>query len=114
MAVNGVDWFQVGTDRPEVAEAFYGEVFGWSFTDGGSGYRLITTPGSDAPAGGLATDDTAHAVFYVTVADTEDACRRVEAAGGKVLVPPQSGDGLSFAHGLPPAGSRFGVYPPAD
>src|SRR4051794_21568113 len=101
MAVNGVDWFQVGTDRPEVAAAFYGEVFGWTFSDDdGTGYQLITTPGGGAPSGGLAdTGDAAasHAIFYVTVADTAEACRRIEAAGGKVVVPPQDNNGLMFA-----------------
>lgn len=111
MAINGVDWFQVGTERVEAAEAFYGEVFGWTFTDDGTGYRLITTPGGDRPSGGLASSP-AHAVFYVTVADTADACRRVEAAGGKVLVAPQETDGLSFAHVLDPEGNRFGVFSP--
>ena len=112
MAINGVDWFQVGTDRPEAAEAFYGEVFGWTFTDDGTGYRLITTPGRSGPSGGLTRTDQQHAVFFVTVADTADACRRIEAAGGKVLVAPTDNDGLTFAHVLDPAGNRFGVFTP--
>ena len=112
MTVNGVDWFQIGAEDPAAAEAFYAGVFGWTFTGDGTGYRLITTPGGAAPSGGLA-EAPAHAVFYVTVADTGEACRRIEEAGGKVLTPPTATDGLSFAHVLDPAGNRFAVFTPA-
>lgn len=114
--INQVDWFQIGTSDPAEAERFYGDVFGWTFTgDDIPGYRLVATPGNPAPSGGLATDPTAHAVFFVNVPDTAEACRKAEAAGGKVLVPPRDGGGgLTFAHVLDPSGNRIGLYTPAD
>ncbi|GIF21016.1 putative enzyme related to lactoylglutathione lyase [Actinoplanes tereljensis] len=120
-ATNQVDWFQIGTDQPAVAERFYGDVFGWSFgnDDDSPGYRLVSTDGTGRPGGGLA--DTSgegpgqHAVFFVRVADTAETCRQAEAAGGKILVAPRDGGGgLVFAHVLDPAGNRVGVYTPAD
>ncbi|HET6532208.1 MAG TPA: VOC family protein [Actinoplanes sp.] len=120
--MNGVGWFEIGTDRPDVAERFYGEVFGWTFADDespgfdGKPYRLVTTPAAGSPAGGLtgtAGKLPNYAVFSVVVADTAATCRRAEEAGGKVLVPPQTApNGLVFAHILDPSGNQVGVFTP--
>ncbi|OJF15918.1 VOC family protein [Couchioplanes caeruleus] len=112
---HGIGWFEIGTDDPAAAERFYGELFGWSFTDDASGmpYRVVTTPegsvdGGVFPTGGHTPN---YAVFCVVVADVEQACQRAEAAGGSVLVPPQKVDsGLVFAHLRDPGGNHFGIY----
>ncbi len=116
---NGIGWFEIGTDTPAETERFYGELFGWSFTDDGTSgmpYRIITTPAEGAIRGGVfATGGKVpnYAVFVVVVADTEETCRRAEAVGGKVLVAPQHAEGgLTFAHLLDPAGNHFGVFTP--
>ncbi len=119
---NGIGWFEVGTDQPEAAERFYGDVFGWTFADegpaedGSAPYRTVTTPAAGSIQGGvLATGGRMpnYAVFYVVVADTAATCRQAEAAGGKVLVGPLTGPGgLTFAHLLDPSGNQFGVYTP--
>jgi predicted enzyme related to lactoylglutathione lyase len=123
-AINGIGWFEIATDQPAVAERFYGEVFGWRFgnDDGGatgadgSAYRGITTPGTERPSGGLFPTGGKvpnYAVFYLVVADLAATCKAAEAAGGKVLVAPQTTpDGLSFAHLLDPSGNQFGVFTP--
>jgi uncharacterized protein len=120
--LNGIGWFEIGTDRPEAAERFYADVFGWTFTDDdsvgadGRPYRIVTTPDGDGLQGGLT--GTAgrlpnYAVFTIVVADTAETCRRAEAAGGKVLVPVQTtANGLTFAHLLDPSGSQVGVFTP--
>lgn len=115
-AGNNVDWFQIGTDQPEAAERFYTDVFGWTFA-GDTGYRMIFTPGSAAPGGGLADvsggGTGSHAIPFVNVADTAETCRKAEAAGAKILVPPaDGGDGLIFAHLIDPTGNHIGVYTP--
>ncbi|MEU7902243.1 VOC family protein [Actinoplanes sp. NPDC049118] len=116
---NGIGWFEIGTDRPDEVERFYGEVFGWTVGDDpsssdGSSYRIITTPDPGSVRGGLfATGGKIpnYAIFNVLVADTETACRQAAAAGGKVLIEPQTTpDGLIFAHLLDPSGNHFGVY----
>ena len=121
--VNGIGWFEIGTDQPAAAERFYGDVFGWAFTDDddstgadGSAYRLATPPGASAPQGGLSATGGAgpnYAVFMVLVADPAATCRAAEAAGGKVLVAPRrEPGGVTFAHLLDPAGNRIGVFSP--
>ncbi len=121
-AVNGIAWFEIGTDEPATAERFYGDLFGWTFADDdstgadGTPYRIVTTPAEDGlrggifPTGGTVPD---YAVFTVLVADTAETCRQAEAAGGKVLVGPQTApSGLAFAHLLDPSGNHFGVFTP--
>ncbi|GGN29384.1 hypothetical protein FHR83_007739 [Actinoplanes campanulatus] len=115
-AVNQIGWFQIGTDQPEAAERFYGELFGWTFADdetAGAAYRIITTPGEGGLQGGLANSGGPnHAVFSVVVADTEATCRQAEAAGGKVLVKRTTADGLTLAHVLDPSGNQFQIFTP--
>jgi predicted enzyme related to lactoylglutathione lyase len=115
---NGIGWFEIGTDDPAGAERFYGELFGWSFTDddGDMPYRIVATPATDSIRGGVfATGGKVpnYAVFCVVVADVAEVCRRAEATGGKVLVPATSTPtGLTFAHLHDPAGNHFGIYTP--
>ncbi|MET8310570.1 MULTISPECIES: VOC family protein [unclassified Micromonospora] len=116
---SGVTWFEIGTDRPDVAQRFYGDLFGWSFTEegaGGASYR--TTEGGAGEGIGGAIRGTGgqgpnYAIFYVQVNDVAGTCQRAEAAGGKVLVPVKVNDnGLTFAHLLDPAGNHVGVFTP--
>ena len=120
---NGIGWFEIATDEPAAAERFYGEVFGWTFSDDddstsadGTAYRIVTTPAEGGLRGGLfATGGTVpnYAVFTVLVEDTAATCAQAEAAGGKVLVAPQTEPGgLTFAHLLDPSGNHFGVFTP--
>jgi predicted enzyme related to lactoylglutathione lyase len=69
------------------SKAFYGAVFGWSFTDYGPGYSSFvdgklgggfTTDGTPRPGGPLL-------VFYVT--DLETTLAKVKSAGGTIVKP---------------------------
>ncbi|MWA00102.1 VOC family protein [Actinomadura sp. LD22] len=120
-AYNTVAWFQVGTDAPEEARRFYGDMFGWKFaSDSDSqGYDLVGYEGAEQPSGGLARVPDAsqnHAVFFVLVEDVDAACAEAEKHGGGVAVPTvTTPDGLRFAHLQDPSGNRFGVFtPPAS
>lgn len=78
-------------------KAFYSAVFGWSFTDYGSGYTSFS---DGALSGGFTTEGTPRPggpllVFHV--ADLEDTLAKVEAAGGRMIKTP-------FAF---PGGRRF-------
>ncbi|MEH0937671.1 VOC family protein [Micromonospora psammae] len=120
MSTTPITWFEIGTDRPDEAERFYGELFGWTFEEQGAangGSYRVTGAGAGEGIGGAirATDGTTpnYAVFYAEVADVAETCRRAEAAGGKVLIPVRTApSGLSFAHLLDPAGNHLGVFTP--
>lgn len=116
---NAVTWFEIGTERPDEAQRFYGDLFGWSFTEEGSAEASYRTTEGGAGAGiggavrGTGGASPNYAIFYVQVADVAETCRRAEAAGGKVLVPRRENDnGLTFAHLLDPAGNHLGVFTP--
>ncbi|MFI5925100.1 VOC family protein [Micromonospora sp. NPDC051543] len=124
MSATPITWFEIGTDRPEETEHFYGDLFGWTFVeegsaDGGS-YRVTGAGGETGIGGGIrALDGTSpnYAIFYAEVADVADTCRRAEAAGGRVLVPARTTPtGLTLAHLIDPAGNHLGVFtsPPAQ
>lgn len=118
-----IGWIEVGADRPEESERFYGDVFGWTFADDddsigpdGKPYRIVTGPDGGAPLGGFYGTGgkvPQQAIFLVVVSDTEAACKQAEARGGKVLVGPQrEPSGLTFARLSDPAGNLFGVFTP--
>ncbi|GAB2861859.1 VOC family protein [Actinoallomurus bryophytorum] len=112
---NSVGWFEVGTDRPEDARSFYGELFGWTFANGPK-YSEVTTPGVPHPTGGIADtggEFPAYAIFYVVVRDVAATLARAESLGGKIVTPPAtSPDGLVSARLEDSTGSLFGVFSP--
>ncbi|WP_034516191.1 VOC family protein [Actinomadura rifamycini] len=122
-AFNTVAWFQIGTDAPDAARRFYGDMFGWRFDadpgsafPGSEGYDLVRYAGADAPSGGLSHEPGAggaHALFVVMVEDVDAACARAEECGGKVAAATAAtARGLRFAYLEDPSGNRFGVFTP--
>ncbi len=116
-------WFEVATDDPDGAAAFYGRLFDWTFkadgpaAEGGMDYRNITATGSGTPMGGiLGTGGQApnHAIFYILVTDVDATCAQAESLGGSVVyrqVDP--GPGVpKFALLTDPTGNQFGVFTP--
>jgi predicted enzyme related to lactoylglutathione lyase len=117
--VGSVGWVQIGTDDPQAAKHFYGELLGWTYLpdpNGGGKYDLIRFPGADAPRGGILDTEgeaPSHAIFMIVVADVPAAVATAEKLGGKVTVPPvTTPTGLVFAELLDPAGNHFGVFTP--
>ncbi|MEQ0564414.1 VOC family protein [Amycolatopsis sp. NEAU-NG30] len=113
--INDVAWFEIGAADPAAAERFYGDVFGWKTVQDEAAstdpaYRVINTGGS---RGGLFAGTEDYAIFSVLVDDVEAACRRAEAAGGRVHRGPVVNPvGVTFAHLRDPAGNHFSVFTP--
>ncbi|WP_406042311.1 VOC family protein [Micromonospora sp. NBC_00898] len=119
MSSTPITWFEIGSERPEEAEEFYAELFGWSFEEqGGPGasYRQTEAGGERGIGGAIRStggQSPNYAIFYAEVADVAETCRRAEAAGGKVLVPVKTTpSGLTLAHLLDPSGNHLGVFTP--
>ena len=119
---NTLAWFEVATDDPDNATAFYADLFGWRFSPfadpetTGMDYRVATMPGWDQPFGGVVAtggERPGHAVFYIAVSDVAATCSAAEQLGGtiesKELEPLV---GPPFAYLRDPVGSLFGVFTP--
>jgi predicted enzyme related to lactoylglutathione lyase len=120
-AINGIGWFEIGTDDPAAAARFYGDVFGWTVSHDDTkstdpAYQVFTTGDTAGLRGGLfATRGKVpnYAVFTILVDDVDAACRQVEEAGGKVQRAPEVNPvGVTFAHLLDPAGNHFAIFTP--
>jgi hypothetical protein len=119
-------WTELYTSDATAAREFYGEVFGWQFSDvelpgGGGAYTLITPAGlpEERMQGGLmevGEEDLAlaqgrpywHPVF--AVADCEAAVAEVSENGGSVQMGPEDAEGVGrLAVCLDPADADFVV-----
>ncbi|MEH0819333.1 MULTISPECIES: VOC family protein [Micromonospora] len=120
MSSTPVTWFEIGSDRPDEAQRFYSELFGWSFDEQGGprgSYRQTTAGGERGIGGAIRDTDTGnYAIFYAEVADVAETCRRAEATGGTVLTAPvTTPTGLVRATLRDPSGNLLGVFtPPAE
>jgi predicted enzyme related to lactoylglutathione lyase len=122
---NPVVHFEIIGRDPELLRAFYAELFGWEYhlpspvaaeVSEASSYGFIA-PGPDAAAGGIGggAEFEPHTVFYVGVANVEEALRAAERLGGRRVMGPahKPGGGLVVAHFTDPEGNLVGLAGPA-
>lgn len=77
----------VGKDGRKLQE-FYREVLGWELdTNNPGGYGMLRQGEMTAGIGAAPQGQTGHVTFYVSTEDAQETLRRVEAAGGRVLMP---------------------------
>lgn len=103
-SANKVVHFEIPSDDIERAEKFYKDVFGWGIQKipmpGGNDYFMVTTVETDekqmpkevgAINGGLIkrTPDMKGPVIVVNVPNIDDHLKKIEEAGGKVVMPTQ-------------------------
>ena len=124
MTPKEVGWNELHATDGKAAADFYAARFGWttvSEVEMGPGltYRQFATPGlpdDSTAAGGMMTrhgDYPPHWAYYFAVPDIDDAVRRVEAAGGKVLNGPMEVPGGAWViNGQDPQGAMFSLVAP--
>jgi uncharacterized protein len=106
-------WSDLSTRAPDAAEAFYGNLFGWTFQEVAPGYRSISM--GDLLIGGMRTMGEREAatppswVPYFVVGDGKQAATRVEELGGQVVVPPMDVPAGRFLVVADPQGSTLGL-----
>ena len=112
-------WFDLATEDPAGARAFYGAVFGWKFRDGGGGpegYALIEN-GVHGKVGGIfrhmrpaGAKVGARWLSVIAVRDPARAASLARERGGSVLLAPKSVPGRGTHAVLrDPEGAAFGV-----
>ncbi|MEM1449056.1 MAG: VOC family protein [Planctomycetota bacterium] len=111
----GLCWNELMTRDAEKAKAFYGELTAWSAETmpmGDIDYVMLRQNGEDAAgmmpmAGPQFEGVPAHWLVYFMVEDCAATAAKVEASGGKVLVPPTQLPVGTFASYSDPQGGVF-------
>ena len=92
-----VHW-EVRTRDAERMKKFYGDLFGWAIDSGNPmNYGLVNTGLKTGIGGGIGAGDsnfTAGVTFYVQVEDLQEHLNRVEATGGRTIMPPTEIPGM--------------------
>ncbi len=116
---NALNWFEIPATDYERAVKFYNAVLAtelqpWDMPDGS---KMAMFPAEDGVSGAVIeaegyTPSTEGSVIYLNAGpDLSDALGRVEAAGGKVLVPKTDiGENGFFAFFLDSEGNKVGLH----
>jgi uncharacterized protein len=119
---NTLAWFEVATDDPDAAVAFYTDLFGWTFEpfanpeEAGIDYRVASQQDGGPPFGGILATGGAmppHAVFSIAVGDIAAICDATAKLGGTVVLEdlaPKAGPPNAYLRD--PLGNLFGVFAP--
>jgi predicted enzyme related to lactoylglutathione lyase len=113
-------WFELVSQEPKRAQAFYSEVLGWRtvpFPMGSFSYDMIYV--GDTMIGGYAAPirqgQPAHWISYVSVNDVDAAAKTASERGGKIIEPPQDIPGVGrTARIADPQGAELSVFKRAN
>ena len=112
--------FEINADNPERASKFYSNVFGWKINkwDGPIDYWLVDTGEGDPGINGgvlKRTQPQLTTVNTVGVDDVDNMVKKVEAAGGKVVVPKYPIPGMGWlVYATDSEGNTFGMMEADD
>ena len=112
--------FELQADDPDRATKFYEDVFGWKTArwDGPQNYWLMTTGDDSQPGinGGIMRRDARFppaTINTLDVPDVDEYCEKVQAAGGKVIMPRFAVQGMGWiAYCQDTEGNTFGIFKP--
>ena len=115
-------WYELMTSGPDGAKAFYDAVVGWSIGEripGDQDYRMIGRSDGGFAGGvlGLSEDMRQHGakpiwLGYVSADDVDETVRKIEAKGGKALMPAFDIPQGRIAMVADPQGNPFYVMKP--
>jgi uncharacterized protein len=103
---------EVRSGDPDATRAFFGELLGWTYTDGGfPGYSFVDTgvDGAIPTAIGPLQGGADAVLFFVGVDDVEATLARAEELGGTIVQPAQKVPGVTFGVFADPQGHHVGV-----
>lgn len=106
-----IDYIELSVRDLARAKAFYGDAFGWAFTDYGPTYAGIQ--GAEREVGGLEETDEVQAggpLVILYSKDLEASLAAVQAAGGTVAKPPFDFPGGRRFHFRDPSGNELAVW----
>jgi len=109
---NSVVHFEIRSPDPDATRAFFGQLFGWTFPDGGiPGYTYVDTGMEGAVPGGISPLQGGDPLvtFFVGVEDVAATLEAAAAQGGKVIQPATSVPGATFGLLADPHGQVVGL-----
>ena len=90
---------EIRSEDPDATRAFFGELFGWTYSDGAfPGYTFADTGADGAlpTAIGPLQGGADSVLFFVGVDDVEATLERAEQLGGRTIQPAQNVPGVTF------------------
>jgi uncharacterized protein len=108
-----VDWFEILASDAKRSQAFYGELFGWTFGEVPTDYGIVRAGAGQGISGavGSSAEGKRWATIYASVDDVERCLARAEELGGeRVYGPLDVDDHMQSGAIRDPAGNVVGVY----
>lgn len=116
-------WFELGTTDSNAAKKFYGSLFGWDAQDfpmGPAGvYTIFQLNGRDVGATYTLNAQQQqmrvppHWMAYISVANADNAAKKIESLGGKLMMPPfDVMDKGRMTVVQDPTGAMFSIWQP--
>jgi hypothetical protein len=96
---NPVIHFEIRSTDPDASRAFYGELFGWTYPEGGfPGYSYVETGVEGAIPGGISPlqGGSPLVTFFVGVDDVAATLDAAVAHGGTIVQPATAVPGVTF------------------
>ena len=108
-----IDYIELTVGDPAAAKRFYGQAFGWRFTDYGPEY--VGIQGAGREVGGFRRGTAAPApagapLVLLFSADLDATLAAVRAAGGRILKEPFPFPGGRRFHFVDPSGNELAVW----
>jgi predicted enzyme related to lactoylglutathione lyase len=107
-----VTWFEIYSTDPQELYGFYGDVFGWKVEPlEGAEYGIVDTDSGHGIGGGIGmAEGPNETIFSIEVDDPQAFLDRVEANGGKTVVPVTEAPPVTFARFADPQGNIVGLF----
>ncbi|MGB0090942.1 MAG: VOC family protein [Solirubrobacteraceae bacterium] len=103
---------EVRSSDPDATREFFGQLFGWTYSDGAfTGYTFVDIgiDGALPTAIGQLQGGADAVLFFVGVEDVKATLQRAEELGGRIVQPAQEVPGLSFGVCADAQGHVIGV-----
>ena len=107
--------FEIRSKDPDATRKFFGELFGWTYPEGGMpGYTYVETGIDGAIPGGISPLQAGGdlVTFFVGVSDVAGTLDKVVASGGTVVQPATEVPGVTFGLFEDPQGHVVGIACP--
>ncbi len=114
--LNRVVYFEIPSDDPEKSMDFFKEVFGWKFEQFGNNEYWSAISGDENITGingaiSKRKDPKEPVVTTIAVENLDDYIRKIEKAGGKIVMPKMSVPKIGWiAYFIDPDGNMHGMW----